>query len=555
MSNLTFTEPHNNVAFLEKSNESVDFTEIIDFLNASYIKFALTVKPTIYTSNIIQFWSSAKVKTINGEAQIHALVDGQMIIITEASIRRDLLLDDANGVENLPNTTIFEKLALMGYERYTDALKFQKGNFSPQWKFLIHTVLVCLSPKTTAWNEFSSNLASAIICLAENTQRFNFSKLIFDNMVKNLDGSLAKYFLYPRFLQLFLDNQFKKKKSHKNVYPTPCLTKKVFANMRRVGKDFSGRVTPLFPTMLALAQTQMGEGSAIPAGTHHTPTEQQQKTYKRRTNTKNTELPQASGSIPTVADEDVTGGESDMLARAATTVSSLAAAQDSGNIIKTRTKTTSNEESSSGTDSGEGPSHMETMGGSDVHPRGETELNFSSDPPLGLGNTSRSGEDSMQLLNELKDTCAKLSAQIGDLRAIASSQDGVIKAQGGEIKALKRRVRYLEGVKGSRIPKQKVKSSEASKDAPKQGGNEGKVSGEDKEGESICEESDPMEFLVADNQGNEAVMDRRLGKVTTVDSEPPIPASDPVIPASGPVIHSEPVIPAIPAIDKVSSLY
>ena len=65
-----------------------------------------------------------------------------------------------------------------------------------------------------------------------------------------------------------------------------------------------------------------------------------------------------------------------------------------------------------------------------------------------------------------------------------------------------------------------------------------------------------MEFLVADNQGNEAVMDRRLGKVTTVDSEPPIPASDPVIPASGPVIPaSEPVIPAIPAIDKVSSLY
>ena len=76
MSNLTFTEPHNNVAFLEKSNESVDFTEIIDFLNASYIKFALTVKPTTYTSNISQFWSSAMVKTINGEVQIHALVDG-----------------------------------------------------------------------------------------------------------------------------------------------------------------------------------------------------------------------------------------------------------------------------------------------------------------------------------------------------------------------------------------------------------------------------------------------------------------------------------------------
>ena len=111
----------------------------------------------------------------------------------------------------------------MGYERKSNALKFYKGNFSHQWKFLIHTVLVCLSPKTTAWNEFSSNLASAIICLAENTQRFNFSKLIFDSMVKNLDSSSAKYFLYPRFLQLFLENQFENKKVTKEFIPLPAL--------------------------------------------------------------------------------------------------------------------------------------------------------------------------------------------------------------------------------------------------------------------------------------------------------------------------------------------
>ncbi|GJR04970.1 retrovirus-related pol polyprotein from transposon TNT 1-94 [Tanacetum coccineum] len=46
---------------------------------------------------------------------------------------------------------------------------------------------LCLSPKTTAWNEFSSTMASAIICLATN-QKFNFSKLIFDSMVRNLDN-------------------------------------------------------------------------------------------------------------------------------------------------------------------------------------------------------------------------------------------------------------------------------------------------------------------------------------------------------------------------------
>nr|GEW20266.1 hypothetical protein [Tanacetum cinerariifolium] len=41
-----------------------------------------------------KFWSTAKAKTINGEAQIHAIVDGKKIIVTESSVRRDLQLAD-----------------------------------------------------------------------------------------------------------------------------------------------------------------------------------------------------------------------------------------------------------------------------------------------------------------------------------------------------------------------------------------------------------------------------------------------------------------------------
>ncbi|GJW16153.1 hypothetical protein Tco_0020286 [Tanacetum coccineum] len=40
------------------------------------------------------FWSTIKAKTINREAQLHALVDGKTIIITESSVRRDLQLAD-----------------------------------------------------------------------------------------------------------------------------------------------------------------------------------------------------------------------------------------------------------------------------------------------------------------------------------------------------------------------------------------------------------------------------------------------------------------------------
>ncbi|GJU65196.1 retrovirus-related pol polyprotein from transposon TNT 1-94 [Tanacetum coccineum] len=78
------------VAFLTKSVESEGFEQIVDFLNASTIKYALTVHPIIYISCIEQFWSTVKAKTVNGEVQLQALVDGKKIITTEATIKREL---------------------------------------------------------------------------------------------------------------------------------------------------------------------------------------------------------------------------------------------------------------------------------------------------------------------------------------------------------------------------------------------------------------------------------------------------------------------------------
>ncbi|GJY71623.1 hypothetical protein Tco_0475326 [Tanacetum coccineum] len=92
---LMLLDTHNLVAFLSKPAESEGFEQIVDFLNANPIKYALTVNPTIYISCIEQFWSTVKAKTINGEVQLHALVDGKKIIVTESSVRRDLQLEDA----------------------------------------------------------------------------------------------------------------------------------------------------------------------------------------------------------------------------------------------------------------------------------------------------------------------------------------------------------------------------------------------------------------------------------------------------------------------------
>ncbi|GJS00941.1 hypothetical protein Tco_0317449 [Tanacetum coccineum] len=437
MANLKFADTHNMVAFLSKPEESDGFEQIVDFLNAHPIKYALTVNPTIYISCIEQFWSTVKAKTINGEVQLHALVDGKKIIITESTVRRDLQLEDAEGVDCLPNSTIFEQLTLMGYEKISQKLTFYKPFFSPQWKFLIHTILQCLSSKTTAWNEFSSTMASAIICLAIN-QKFNFSKYIFESMIRNLDNFFGKFLMYPRFVQVFLDQQLDGLPNHKRIYITPSHTKKIFRNMRRVCKGFSGRVTPLFPTMVVQNQSKLGEGSANLTNPHHTPTiiqssTQPQKTQKpRKPKRKDTQVPQPSGPTKSVADEAVHKELGDSLVRAVTIASSLEAKQGSGNITKTRSKATPNESSSLETTSGGGPRCQETIRDTTARTRFESVSKHSNDSLLARGNTLRSDKDRLKL-NELMKLCTNLQNRVLDLEKIKTSQYN-------EIASLKRSV-------------------------------------------------------------------------------------------------------------------
>nr|GEV75632.1 copia protein [Tanacetum cinerariifolium] len=190
------------------------------------IKYALTVNPNIYVSCIKQFWTSVAVKKVNDVMRLQALVDK----------KKD----------------IFAELARMGYEKPSTKLTFYKAFFSSQWKFLIHTILQCMSAKRTSWNEFSSSMASVVICLSTG-RKFNFSKYIFDSLVRNVDSS-TKFYMYPRFLQIMIRKQVGDLSSHTTKYSSPALTQKVFANMRRVGKGCSGVETPLFEGMIVAQQ-------------------------------------------------------------------------------------------------------------------------------------------------------------------------------------------------------------------------------------------------------------------------------------------------------------
>nr|GEU56856.1 hypothetical protein [Tanacetum cinerariifolium] len=220
------------------------------------------------------FWATAKSKTVNDVKQIHATVDGKIVVISESSVRSDLYFNDEDGITCLSNDAIFENLALMG----------------------------------------------------------------------NLDPSSKKFLMYPRFLQLFLNNQIDLADAFNNVYVTHVHTKKVFTNMKRQNKDFSRTVTPLFASML-VPQVVKGEGSrqpsepqpssstALPSPEEQVTTvpTQPQKTHtpRRAKRGQDIKISQSSGPPKKVGDETVYTREDDRVVRAATTATSLEAEQES----------------------------------------------------------------------------------------------------------------------------------------------------------------------------------------------------------------------------------
>ncbi|GKB54623.1 hypothetical protein Tco_0905376 [Tanacetum coccineum] len=162
---------------------------------------------------------------------------------------------------------------------------------------------------------------------------------------------------------------------------------------------------------------------------------------KTRTRTRRMGIRIPQSDVPTsVADEAIIKEMHDGLVRATTTASSLEAEQGSGNIAKTQTKATSSGPSSPRTSSEGGPGCHFTMGDIPVQARPERVSNLPNEPPLREGNTSRSGEGSMQLL-ELINLCTKLSDKVTSLEDELASTKAVYNKA---LITLTKRVKKLE---------------------------------------------------------------------------------------------------------------
>nr|GFA38127.1 hypothetical protein [Tanacetum cinerariifolium] len=115
MTRLRFCDYHNMVAIFEKGEFNTNFHPMVDYIAASPLRYALTVKPTIFVSHIRKFWSTAKIETTDEGTHILATVDGIQRTISESSLKRYLKLRDEDGIVSIPDTELFENLILMGY--------------------------------------------------------------------------------------------------------------------------------------------------------------------------------------------------------------------------------------------------------------------------------------------------------------------------------------------------------------------------------------------------------------------------------------------------------
>nr|GEX68993.1 hypothetical protein [Tanacetum cinerariifolium] len=64
--------------------------------------------------NMVAYLLKTEESEDTGEVQITAIIDGKVKLVFEASIRRHLKLEDSDGINTLPNTEIFKQLALIG---------------------------------------------------------------------------------------------------------------------------------------------------------------------------------------------------------------------------------------------------------------------------------------------------------------------------------------------------------------------------------------------------------------------------------------------------------
>ncbi|KAF5822594.1 hypothetical protein HanXRQr2_Chr01g0028381 [Helianthus annuus] len=240
------SEPrHNMVAYLQpEGGISPEFAGIMEYLHRARINYAITTQHVAYQSHIKAFWSTAGVETVDNQEVIRAIVAEKPVVITENSIRERLQLGDKS--EDPTSIDLQCQRGLLLRLKYSDNVltnQINKKYLPLKYKFLLHILIHCLSNKRSGYDLSPIDLTGLFTALILN-KPFNISRYIFNNLKENSQRPLpsdkqrtnTKFWLYPRFLQMLIDNQIPDlAKAEADVFPVNPMNERTLLIVKSMG--------------------------------------------------------------------------------------------------------------------------------------------------------------------------------------------------------------------------------------------------------------------------------------------------------------------------------
>ena len=200
---------HNvQVTFDETEKNAQTFIPILQWLQTTSLTHAVTTPVVINENQIRDFWNSAEFATdANGVGFIAANVSNEDIIIYEQTVREVLQLND--NVDQSINFTM-DRLRhifisdLLYQAQQGDIQEFHKVRMPFEYRFIVHIVMGCLSPRRGGQSKVSREYANMMVAILYRLP-YNFSRMIFRGMRGNIDAK-DKFLMYPRFLQMIISH-------------------------------------------------------------------------------------------------------------------------------------------------------------------------------------------------------------------------------------------------------------------------------------------------------------------------------------------------------------
>lgn len=204
------------------------------------------MSPVIRYELVNQFWRTVVFRHDTVPSSIHATVNNQEIVITKESIRRVLRFDDdAHDRVEFGYVLLQGCFRRMGYQGNLNEDKFNKKIIPLIWRFLAHVIIVCFSTPKGGDDSGNQVVQSTIVALVLN-KRYNFMRYIFNAMKSNIANGTQRFIMFPRYIQLFLNDQVPNLPQAGRIIKPRDMLKRVFADCRNYSGGEAIPATPLF---------------------------------------------------------------------------------------------------------------------------------------------------------------------------------------------------------------------------------------------------------------------------------------------------------------------